>query len=288
MLLTTPERVLSFELKRQELWEQGHTELVAQMDELRGLPFLDLLDESDELLSHRWGRSGGGDEGEDRTDSLAGCSPAWLLQLCIHHLPLAGCELPTVVPPLRIFPVPRYQLVYAWGSPTGLPSEQIRTAAGHALLYQLARHATSGRIGAILARERVAVVAGREGKPGAYPGVRLLPGAALEAALPELREELAAAVVADPPYAQRWLAQLDDEKQVGSSAQVLCCSRPGAATPATCEHECAGQQCQNMPAKSVHSCPPTQPLSPPPHRRWCCAAAWSAACPPPLSWQARA
>lgn len=53
MLLTSPERVLSFELKRQELWEQGQSELVAQMDGLRGLPFLDLLDESDELLSHR-------------------------------------------------------------------------------------------------------------------------------------------------------------------------------------------------------------------------------------------
>lgn len=118
---------------------------------------------------------------------------------------------------LNTLPLRRYQLVYAWGSPTGLPSEQIRTAAGHSLLLQLARHATTGRIGAILARERVAVVAGREGKPGAYPAVRLLQGAALEAALPDLRHALAEAVVADPPYAQRWLAQLDEEARVSSA-----------------------------------------------------------------------
>ena len=113
--------------------------------------------------------------------------------------------------------------MYAWGSPTGLPSEQIRTAAGHALLLQLARHATAGRIGAILARERVAVVAGREGKPSAYPGVRLLPGAALEAALPDLRRELAAAVLADPPYAQRWLAQLSELHRVGALLWLAVC-----------------------------------------------------------------
>ena len=53
MLLTTPERRLSMVLKQQELWQQGKTALVAALDRLLSLPFVDLLDESDELLSHR-------------------------------------------------------------------------------------------------------------------------------------------------------------------------------------------------------------------------------------------
>lgn len=147
--------------------------------------------------------------------------------------------------------------MYAWGSPTGLPSEQIRTAAGHALLLQLARHATAGRIGAILARERVAVVAGREGKPGAYPGVRLLPGAALEAALPELRRALAQAVVADPPYAQRWLAQLGEEARVREqctrfAALVLPLRLPRHF--ASVAPKLAGHSCQRWLAS--HECMP--------------------------------
>lgn len=52
MLLTTPERRLSLHLKRQELWEQGQRELAGQMAGLAELPYVDLLDESDELLTH--------------------------------------------------------------------------------------------------------------------------------------------------------------------------------------------------------------------------------------------
>ena len=54
MLLTTPERRLSMHLKRLELWQQGAHELAASMDELAALPYVDLLDESDVLLSHRY------------------------------------------------------------------------------------------------------------------------------------------------------------------------------------------------------------------------------------------
>ena len=53
MLLTTPERRLSLLLKRQELWEQGKQELSSALDAQIALPFIDLLDESDELLTHR-------------------------------------------------------------------------------------------------------------------------------------------------------------------------------------------------------------------------------------------
>ncbi len=53
VLLTTPERRLSLLLKRQELWERGQQELCARLDRLAGLPYVDLLDESDELLHHR-------------------------------------------------------------------------------------------------------------------------------------------------------------------------------------------------------------------------------------------
>jgi hypothetical protein len=53
VLLTTPERRLSLLLKRQELWEQGQGELCSSLDAQISLPFIDLLDESDVLLSHR-------------------------------------------------------------------------------------------------------------------------------------------------------------------------------------------------------------------------------------------
>lgn len=60
MLLTTPERRLSLRLKRQELWQQGRKDLWAALGEVEeGLPYIDLLDESDELLTHRRGRRGG-------------------------------------------------------------------------------------------------------------------------------------------------------------------------------------------------------------------------------------
>ena len=53
VLLTTPERRLSLFLKRQELWQQGSKELGAALDAVLELPYINLLDESDELLSYR-------------------------------------------------------------------------------------------------------------------------------------------------------------------------------------------------------------------------------------------
>jgi hypothetical protein len=53
VLLTTPEWRLSLLLKRQELWEQGKEGLCSSLDAQISLPFVDLLDESDVLLSHK-------------------------------------------------------------------------------------------------------------------------------------------------------------------------------------------------------------------------------------------
>lgn len=55
LLLVTPEHRLSLELKCQELWEQGPESTVetAVLDRLKALPYLDILDESDELLHPR-------------------------------------------------------------------------------------------------------------------------------------------------------------------------------------------------------------------------------------------
>lgn len=55
VLLVAPEHRLSLKLKRQELWEQGveRAAETAALDRLEALPYLDILDESDELLHHR-------------------------------------------------------------------------------------------------------------------------------------------------------------------------------------------------------------------------------------------
>ena len=99
-----------------------------------------------------------------------------------------------------------YQLIYAWGSPTELPSQQTRALAGQLLLRLLSRDVQQrGPIGALLAQPGVAVRTGPADKPGGFRGVRLLPGEALEAALPQLRQLLADAVLADPPHAMRWM-----------------------------------------------------------------------------------
>lgn len=108
--------------------------------------------------------------------------------------------------PLRVH---RYQLIYAHGSHIELPGEQARARAIQALLHILScqGHKPSTPIGATLVREGVAVWAagGASTKPGAFSGLRLLPGAALDSALPMLCCQLAEALMQDPPYALRWM-----------------------------------------------------------------------------------
>lgn len=99
-----------------------------------------------------------------------------------------------------------FQLIYAWGSPTELPSQQARARACQALLRTLSAEGRSGQLGATLAQEGVAVSSGPAlDKPGGFRGVRLLPGPALEQAAGRLRSQLAQALLADPPYAMRWM-----------------------------------------------------------------------------------
>lgn len=51
--MTTRERRLSMQLKSQELWEQGQQELSQALQHLATPPCVDVLDESDEPLSHK-------------------------------------------------------------------------------------------------------------------------------------------------------------------------------------------------------------------------------------------
>lgn len=53
MLLVSPEQRLSLQLKQHEIWYKQETEVYDQVQQVTKLTYLDLLDESDELLHHR-------------------------------------------------------------------------------------------------------------------------------------------------------------------------------------------------------------------------------------------
>ena len=112
LLLVAPEHRLSLQLKAQELWlrDAGHDRAVwAELQRLAGLPYQDLLDESDELLHHRRGCLG--------QLSCTPCSSAaaFIAANALHELPKlnrrplprAGCSLcmpaarPCRCPPAR-------------------------------------------------------------------------------------------------------------------------------------------------------------------------------------------
>ena len=156
-MLVTPEHRLSLMLKRQELWEQGKPDLCSLLDKLDSLPYKDILDESDELLHHR------------------------------------------------------FQLIYAWGSAESLRSLFIRAQAAQTLLQLVSEQAEQGRgvIGhGLNAKECGFVVpTDAENKPGAFFGLRLLPGKPLQEVLPILARELAEALVDSPPYEMRWMKE---------------------------------------------------------------------------------
>lgn len=84
MLLVAPEHRLSLHLKWHELWARGDDAARATcgaLDLVRAVPCVDLLDESDELLHHRWAE--GGEEG---------------LVSCIHGL----CYTPSLTASLAL------------------------------------------------------------------------------------------------------------------------------------------------------------------------------------------
>lgn len=103
----------------------------------------------------------------------------------------------------------RFQLIYAWGTRTDLPSLPSRARAAQTLLQIISQQAQQGQgtLGTALrqAQETVVVATGVEHKPGAFYGLRLLPGEALEVVLPMLHRELAEAVFDSPPYEMRWM-----------------------------------------------------------------------------------
>jgi hypothetical protein len=86
-----------------------------------------------------------------------------------------------------------------------LPFMQTRAGACQALLHIINQQAHHGAIREILDGEGVSVWEGSSGTAGASLGLRLLPGKAMEAALPQLRTEVARALLEDPPYAMRWM-----------------------------------------------------------------------------------
>lgn len=54
LLLVAPEHRLSLLLKSMEIWGKGDHQLHDQLQQLMALRYQDILDESDELLHHRY------------------------------------------------------------------------------------------------------------------------------------------------------------------------------------------------------------------------------------------
>lgn len=48
-----PEHRLSLQLKRDLLWE-ANQDVCAELDELSSMDYIDIMDENDVLLSHKW------------------------------------------------------------------------------------------------------------------------------------------------------------------------------------------------------------------------------------------
>ncbi|GLC49187.1 thioredoxin-disulfide reductase [Pleodorina starrii] len=180
LLLVAPEHRLSLQLKRLELGvgqqkqDDETADICTALDHLAAMPYLDLLDESDELLHHR------------------------------------------------------LQLIYACGAPTALPGLQERTTVMQALLHTASRLATTApaydspaeaaaarssrrpaqqQMQALLPAGAAVLEPPADRSPGAFCGLRLLPGEALEGRLRALHWRLAEELMYDPPYELRWLKQ---------------------------------------------------------------------------------
>ncbi|KAG1672428.1 hypothetical protein FOA52_013214 [Chlamydomonas sp. UWO 241] len=99
----------------------------------------------------------------------------------------------------------RFQLIYAWGRRQLLPGLSERVAAVQALMRVVSARVDDPK--SALRRPGVAVFDGPETRPhGGFSGVRLLQGEALDAATLALLDELASALIDDPPYECRWMA----------------------------------------------------------------------------------
>lgn len=91
-----------------------------------------------------------------------------------------------------------------------LPGLQERVSAVHTLLRLASaiqvKDKAAPAAGVLSAR---AAVLEPTNKPGAFSGLRLLPGTAYEAEVPALQQWLAQAIIADPPHELRWLKTVD-------------------------------------------------------------------------------
>lgn len=103
----------------------------------------------------------------------------------------------------------KYQLIYAVGDRTPLPSGDLRWAAVQALC-RVIKHHGGGRetaLASVLADADVAVWEEGGHKPEAFNRLRLLRGEAMQTALPTLHMALAEALLDEPPYELRWLKE---------------------------------------------------------------------------------
>ena len=104
-----------------------------------------------------------------------------------------------------------------------LPARDERVAAVHALL-RLASHISIGPDmgGGILPSSAAVLEApGSKAHPGAFSGLRLLRGKALEAAAPALRIWLAEKLLEDPPHEMRWLGVAGDDLKASLHLALL-------------------------------------------------------------------
>lgn len=114
----------------------------------------------------------------------------------------------------------RYQLSYAVGAPMQLPDLGPRVAAVQALLHTLqgpvhgaqggeqaggSRGGQSEAVVGLVARGAAVLQPTPGASPGAWCGLRLLPGAGLEARGEGLKQRLAHELLDAPPHAMRWL-----------------------------------------------------------------------------------
>lgn len=154
----------------------------------------------------------------------------------------------------------KLQLIYACGDTMALPALQSRARAGQTLLMLLSKHAAleGSPIGAVLRRPGVSVLdQGPDRPPGAFCGVRLLPGDALAAAAADLNQELALGVMRAPPYSLRWIEQYvaacPNHQACPAAPQILCvllgppifCHRP--EVPPACHAPVRTSCCPSSP-----------------------------------------
>eukprot|EP00961_Rhodomonas_salina_P257695 3482550-Rhodomonas_salina.1 len=110
-----------------------------------------------------------------------------------------------------------YQLVYAIGVGSSLPSGASRWNAAQALLGALAHHPT---LLSNLTKSKAATLTREALGTSSYPRLQLNAGNQLAAAIPEMMSKLASAVMTDPPHELKWMLL---EQDVGRKKKLLSC-----------------------------------------------------------------